>query len=82
MVWCYPGTDPQFIGWLGMHGQLHGTSSMHHSDVDSVRLGARFDDRVINGEASSARTQGPIHVDIDLRPSLNHPCRRAICWAG
>ena len=30
---AYPGTDPQFIGMLGMHGTYEANMAMHHCDV-------------------------------------------------
>lgn len=61
---AYPGTDPQFIGWLGMHGSYTANVSMHHSDV-ILCVGARFDDRVINGASKFCPNAKIIHVDID-----------------
>ncbi|MFT6465123.1 MAG: acetolactate synthase-1/2/3 large subunit [Halopseudomonas sp.] len=61
---AYPGTDPQFIGWLGMHGSYTANVSMHHSDV-ILCVGARFDDRVINGASKFCPNAKVIHVDID-----------------
>lgn len=61
---AYPGTDPQFIGWLGMHGSYTANVSMHHSDV-ILCVGARFDDRVINGAGKFCPNAKIIHVDID-----------------
>lgn len=61
---AFPGTDPQFIGWLGMHGSYTANVSMHHSDV-ILCVGARFDDRVINGAAKFCPNAKIIHVDID-----------------
>ncbi|WP_028615126.1 acetolactate synthase 3 large subunit [Halopseudomonas pelagia] len=61
---AYPGTDPQFVGWLGMHGSYTANVSMHHSDV-ILCVGARFDDRVINGASKFCPNAKIIHVDID-----------------
>ena len=41
----YPGTDPQFLGMLGMHGTYEANMAMHQSDL-VIAIGARFDDRV------------------------------------
>ena len=51
---AYPGTDPQFIGMLGMHGTYEANMAMHHCDV-LIGIGARFDDRVVGDVTSSAR---------------------------
>lgn len=61
---CYPGTDGQFLGMLGMHGSYTANLAMHHADV-ILAVGARFDDRVINGAAKFCPTAKIIHVDID-----------------
>ena len=44
---AYPGTDPQFVGMLGMHGTYEANMAMQYCDV-LVAIGARFDDRVIS----------------------------------
>ncbi len=61
----YPGTDPQFLGMLGMHGTYEANMAMHHCDV-LIAIGARFDDRVIGNPAHFAQTPRKIiHIDID-----------------
>ena len=63
---AFPGTDRQFVGMLGMHGSYTANLTMHHADV-ILAVGARFDDRVINGEDSSKFYPNAkiIHIDID-----------------
>lgn len=61
---CYPGTDRQFVGMLGMHGSYTANVVMHHTDV-ILAVGARFDDRVINGAAKFCPNAKIIHIDID-----------------
>lgn len=61
---CYPGDDRQFIGMLGMHGSYTANLAMHHCDV-LLAVGARFDDRVINGAAKFCPNAKIIHIDID-----------------
>ncbi len=61
---CYPATDKQFVGMLGMHGTFEANTAMHHSDV-ILALGARFDDRVTNTPAKFCPNATIIHVDID-----------------
>jgi len=61
---AYPGTDRQFVGMLGMHGAYTANMTMHHSDV-ILCVGARFDDRVINGASRFCPGAKIIHVDID-----------------
>ena len=62
---AYPGTDPQFLGMLGMHGTLEANLAMQHCDV-LLAIGARFDDRVIgNPDNFSSIPRKIIHIDID-----------------
>ena len=61
---AYPGSDRQFLGMLGMHGSYQANLAMHHSDV-ILAVGARFDDRVINGATRFCPNAKIIHVDID-----------------
>ncbi len=61
---CYPSTDRQFLGMLGMHGTFEANTAMHHSDV-ILALGARFDDRVTNTPNKFCPNATIIHVDID-----------------
>ncbi len=63
---AYPGTDRQFVGMLGMHGSYTANLTMHHADV-ILAVGARFDDRVINGETAAKFCPNAkvIHIDID-----------------
>ena len=61
----YPGTDPQFLGMLGMHGTYQANMAMQHCDV-LFAIGARFDDRVIGNPAHFAQNPRRIvHIDID-----------------
>ncbi|WP_421682096.1 acetolactate synthase 3 large subunit [Stutzerimonas urumqiensis] len=60
----YPGTDRQFLGMLGMHGSYTANLAMHHSDA-ILAVGARFDDRVINGATKFCPNAKIIHIDID-----------------
>jgi acetolactate synthase-1/2/3 large subunit len=60
-----PGTDPRFLGMLGMHGTYEANMSMQHCDV-LLAVGARFDDRVIgNPKHFGSVERKIIHVDID-----------------
>ena len=61
---AFPGTDPQFLGMLGMHGSYEANSAMHHSDL-IVAIGARFDDRVTNAVEKFCPTAKIIHIDVD-----------------
>lgn len=63
---AFPGNDRQFVGMLGMHGSYTANLAMHHADV-ILAVGARFDDRVINGETGAKFCPNAkiIHIDID-----------------
>ena len=61
---AYPGSDPQFIGMLGMHGTYEANMAMHHCDV-LIAIGARFDDRVTGDLAQFCPEAKIVHLDID-----------------
>ncbi len=61
---AFPGTDPLFLGMLGMHGTYYANQAVNHCDV-IVALGARFDDRVTGKVDTFASNAYKIHVDID-----------------
>ena len=61
---AYPGTDPQFVGMLGMHGTYEANMAMHDCDV-LIAVGARFDDRVTGDLEKFCPGTRIIHVDID-----------------
>ena len=60
----YPGSDPQFLGMLGMHGTYEANLAMHGSDV-MFAIGARFDDRVTGRINAFSPHSTKIHADID-----------------
>lgn len=61
---CFPGSDRQFLGMLGMHGTFEANTAMHHSDV-ILAVGARFDDRVTNTPEKFCPGAKIIHIDVD-----------------
>jgi acetolactate synthase-1/2/3 large subunit len=61
---AYPGSDPQFLGMLGMHGTLEANLAMHGCDL-MIAIGSRFDDRVTGRLDSFSPGSTKIHVDID-----------------
>ena len=61
---CFPGTDRQYLGMLGMHGTFEANTAMHHADV-IFAIGARFDDRVTNDLDKFCPHATIIHVDVD-----------------
>jgi acetolactate synthase-1/2/3 large subunit len=59
------GSDPKFLGMLGMHGTYEANMTMQHCDV-LLAVGARFDDRVIGNPKHFASVERKIiHIDID-----------------
>lgn len=59
------GTDPKFLGMLGMHGTIEANNAMQNCDV-LLAVGARFDDRVIGNPKHFAQGERKIiHIDID-----------------
>lgn len=61
---AYPGTDPQFVGMLGMHGTFEANNAMQGCDV-LLAIGARFDDRVTGDTSKFCPHAEIIHIDID-----------------
>ncbi len=60
----FPGSDPQSLGMVGMHGTYEANMAMHGCDV-MICIGARFDDRVTGRINAFAPHSKKIHVDID-----------------
>ena len=61
---AFPGTDPLYMGMLGMHGTKTANRAVHKCDLLIV-CGTRFSDRV-TGETSRFASQARIlHLDID-----------------
>jgi len=61
---AFPGSDPQSLGMVGMHGTYESNMAMHGSDL-MICIGARFDDRVTGRLNAFAPNSKKIHVDID-----------------
>ncbi|MCH7540193.1 MAG: acetolactate synthase 3 large subunit [Proteobacteria bacterium] len=61
---CFPASDKQFLGMLGMHGTYEANLAMYHCDV-MINIGARFDDRVTGRLSEFSPNSTKIHVDID-----------------
>ncbi len=59
-----PGTHPQFMGMLGMHGTVYANRAVHESDL-LIAVGARFDDRVTGDLKKFAPNAKIIHMDVD-----------------
>ncbi len=61
---AYPGSDPQFLGMLGMHGTYESNLAMHGCDT-LLNIGARFDDRVTGRLNAFSQGSKKIHADLD-----------------
>ena len=61
---AFPGTDPQFLGMLGMHGTYESNMAMHECDV-LIAIGARFDDRVVGDPKKFCPNARIVHIDVD-----------------
>jgi acetolactate synthase-1/2/3 large subunit len=77
---AFPGSDPQFLGMLGMHGTLEANLAMHHADL-VVCVGARFDDRVTGRLSDFCPQAKKIHLDIDPT-SINKVVRADVPLVG
>lgn len=60
----FPGTDPQFLGMLGMHGTFAANMATNECDC-LIAIGARFDDRVTGKLDAFATKAKKIHIDVD-----------------
>ncbi len=58
-----PGSDPRFLGMLGMHGTVEANLAMHEADL-LVCVGARFDDRITGRLQDFSPGSRKIHIDI------------------
>ncbi len=61
---CYPASDNQWLGMLGMHGTYEANMAMNQCDV-MINIGARFDDRVTGRLDAFSPNSKKIHIDID-----------------
>ena len=61
---AYPGSNPEFLGMLGMHGTYEANMAMAECDV-MINIGARFDDRITGRTDKFSLQSKKIHVDID-----------------
>lgn len=61
---AFPGTDPLWIGMLGMHGSYAANNAVSQADV-ILAVGVRFDDRVTGKLSTFAPHARIVHIDID-----------------
>jgi len=60
----FPGTDPLWLGMIGMHGTYR--ANMCSGDCDlMIAVGVRFDDRVTGKTDTFAPNAKIVHIDID-----------------
>ena len=60
----FPGTHPQWLGMLGMHGTRTANYAMDEADL-ICSVGARFDDRITGKLSEFAPNAKFIHIDVD-----------------
>ncbi len=60
----FPGTHPNSLGMLGMHGTYAANMTMANTDL-IIAVGARFDDRVTGKIEAFAPNAKVIHIDVD-----------------
>ncbi len=61
---AFPGTDPLYLGMLGMHGTKAANVAVHRCDL-LIACGVRFSDRDTGKTSSFAKQAKIIHLDID-----------------
>ncbi|MBB4197659.1 acetolactate synthase 3 large subunit [Rhodoblastus sphagnicola] len=61
---AYPGSGPNWLGMLGMHGSYEANNAMHDCDL-MICVGARFDDRITGRLDAFSPGSKKIHIDID-----------------
>jgi len=66
---AFPGSDPLWLGMLGMHGTYRANMSIGHCDL-MIAAGVRFDDRVTGNIEKFA--PGATIVQIDIDPTSIH----------
>ncbi len=60
----FPGTDPLWLGMIGMHGTYRANMSVADCDL-MLAIGVRFDDRVTGKIKTFAKHAKIVHIDID-----------------
>jgi acetolactate synthase-1/2/3 large subunit len=60
----FPGTDPLWLGMLGMHGTFYANMAVSHCDL-LIAVGVRFDDRVTGTIETFAANAKIVQIDID-----------------
>jgi acetolactate synthase-1/2/3 large subunit len=61
---AFPGSDPLWLGMIGMHGTYRANMSTGVCDL-LIAIGVRFDDRVTGKTEAFAAQSKIVHIDID-----------------
>jgi acetolactate synthase-1/2/3 large subunit len=61
---AFPGSDPLWLGMIGMHGTYRANMSSAECDL-LIAVGVRFDDRVTGKVETFAPKAKIVHIDID-----------------
>ncbi len=61
---AFPGSDPLWLGMIGMHGTYRANMSVGECDL-LIAIGVRFDDRVTGKIKTFAANAKIVHIDID-----------------
>ncbi len=61
---CFPTDHPNYVGFLGMHGNYGPNVLTNDCDV-LIGIGMRFDDRVTGNVTKYAKQAKVVHIDID-----------------
>ena len=61
---AFPGSDPLWLGMIGMHGTYRANMSTGACDL-LIAIGVRFDDRVTGKIETFAGSAQIVHIDID-----------------
>ncbi|KJS29322.1 MAG: acetolactate synthase catalytic subunit [Desulfatitalea sp. BRH_c12] len=61
---AFPGSDPLWLGMLGMHGTYRANMAISNCDL-LIAVGVRFDDRVTGKTDCFADQAKIVHIDID-----------------
>ena len=61
---AFPGTNPLWLGMIGMHGTYRANMSSSACDL-LIAIGVRFDDRVTGKTSTFAPQSKIVHIDID-----------------
>jgi acetolactate synthase-1/2/3 large subunit len=60
----FPGSDPLWLGMLGMHGTYYANMAISHCDL-LLAVGVRFDDRVTGTIETFAAKAKIVQIDVD-----------------